>query len=137
MWYNFYEVIHVIKLENITKIFGKDFVAVDNISIELEEGKIYGFLGPNGAGKTTTLKMLTGVLSPDSGTITINGIELTLATNTSTTIIDCETENAYEGAINRNGDLTVNNGFPTLDLGENEISVSGCTINLIPRWWRL
>jgi len=71
------------------------------------------------------------------GTITINGIELTLATNTSTTIIDCETENAYEGAINRNGDLTVNNGFPTLDLGENEISVSGCTINLIPRWWRL
>lgn len=71
------------------------------------------------------------------GTITINGIELTLATNTSTTIIDCETENAYEGTINRNGDLTVNNGFPTLDLGENEISVSGCTINLIPRWWRL
>ena len=71
------------------------------------------------------------------GTITINGIELILATNTSTTIIDCETENAYEGTINRNGDLTVNNGFPTLDLGENEISVSGCTINLIPRWWRL
>lgn len=66
----------MIKIENITKIFGKDFVAVDNVSIELEEGKIYGFLGPNGAGKTTTLKMLTGVLSPDAGTITINGYDI-------------------------------------------------------------
>jgi ABC-2 type transport system ATP-binding protein len=66
----------VIKFENITKIFGDDFIAVDNINIELSEGKIYGFLGPNGAGKTTTLKMLTGVLSPNEGSISINGYDI-------------------------------------------------------------
>jgi ABC-2 type transport system ATP-binding protein len=74
--YNFYEVIHVIKIENVTKIFGEDFIAVDNANMELTEGKIYGFLGPNGAGKTTTLKMLTGVLAPNKGTITINGFNI-------------------------------------------------------------
>ena len=66
----------MIKIENITKIFGEDFVAVDNINVELQEGKIYGFLGPNGAGKTTTLKMLTGVLTPDKGNININGYDV-------------------------------------------------------------
>ena len=66
----------MIKIENITKIFGEDFVAVDNINVELQEGKIYGFLGPNGAGKTTTLKMLTGVLTPDKGNININGFDV-------------------------------------------------------------
>ena len=74
--YNFYEVIHVIKIENVTRIFGEDFIAVDNANMELTEGKIYGFLGPNGAGKTTTLKMLTGVLAPNKGTITINGFNI-------------------------------------------------------------
>ena len=66
----------MIKIENITKIFGEDFVAVDNTNVELLDGKIYGFLGPNGAGKTTTLKMLTGVLTPDKGNININGFDV-------------------------------------------------------------
>ena len=66
----------MIKFENVTKIFGKDFVAVNNLNIEVMEGKIYGFLGPNGAGKTTTLKMLTGVLTPDNGKITVNGFDI-------------------------------------------------------------
>lgn len=72
-----------------------------------------------------------------TGTITINTSVLTLATNQTTTIIDCETQNAYEGSINRNGDLTVTNGFPVLKSGNNSVSVSGCTIKLYPRWWRL
>lgn len=66
----------MIKFENVTKIFGKDFKAVDSLSLEVNEGKIYGFLGPNGAGKTTTLKMLTGILTPDTGKININGYDI-------------------------------------------------------------
>ena len=66
----------MIKIENVTKIFGKDFKAVDNLSLNIEEGKIYGFLGPNGAGKTTTLKMLTGILAPEEGRVEINGYNI-------------------------------------------------------------
>ena len=66
----------MIEIKNITKIFGKDFKAVDNLSFNVEEGHIYGFLGPNGAGKTTTLKMITGILKPDEGEILINGIDI-------------------------------------------------------------
>lgn len=72
-----------------------------------------------------------------TGTITINDSELTLSTNTSTTIIDCELQDAYEGTINRNPDLVVVGGFPVLKSGDNSVSVSGCSINVIPRWWRL
>ncbi|MFH1564816.1 MAG: ATP-binding cassette domain-containing protein [bacterium] len=62
----------IIKTENLTKKF-KDFTAVDNISFSVDEGEIFAFLGPNGAGKTTTIKMLTTLLKPTSGEITING----------------------------------------------------------------
>lgn len=72
-----------------------------------------------------------------TGSIGINDSLLELAENTSTTYIDCDIEDAYEGTINRNLDLTVTNGFPRLYAGENTITVTGCTINLIPRWWRL
>ena len=66
----------MIKLKNVTKKFGKDFKAVDDLSLDLEGGKIYGFLGPNGAGKTTALKMMTGILTPDEGQILINNIDI-------------------------------------------------------------
>lgn len=66
----------MLELKNVTKIFGKDFKAVDDLTLNIENGYIYGFLGPNGAGKTTTLKMITGILSPDSGEIIINGINI-------------------------------------------------------------
>ena len=66
----------MIKIDNVTKIFGKDFKAVDSLDLEIKEGQIYGFLGPNGAGKTTTLKMITGILSPDIGSININGYDI-------------------------------------------------------------
>lgn len=63
----------MIQLKNITKVYGGNFKAVDNISLEIPTGEIIGFIGPNGAGKTTTIKMITGILSPDEGEITING----------------------------------------------------------------
>ena len=72
-----------------------------------------------------------------TGNITINSSVLTLSQNTSTTIIDCETQDCYEGTINRNSDLTIVGGFPVLEK-ENDISVSGFTsVKLYPRWWRL
>lgn len=72
-----------------------------------------------------------------TGSMTINGKTLTLNANTSTTYIDCDIQDAYEGTINRNGYLTVPNGFPVLSSGQNAVSVSGCTIDIYPRWWRL
>lgn len=62
----------IIEVKNLIKKF-KDFIAVDNISFEVEKGEIFAFLGPNGAGKTTTIKMLTTLLHPNSGEIKING----------------------------------------------------------------
>lgn len=72
-----------------------------------------------------------------TGTITINDSVLELSTNTSKTYIDCDIQDAYEGTINRNPDLTITNGFPVLKSGENNVSVSGCSIVLYPRWWKL
>lgn len=63
----------MIKVENITKTYNKEFLAVDDISMHIEPGTIVGFIGPNGAGKTTTLNMITGILKQDSGHIVING----------------------------------------------------------------
>ncbi len=64
----------IIQIQNLTKKFG-DFTAVDNISFEVNAGEIFAFLGPNGAGKTTTIKMLTTLLKPTSGKITLNGYD--------------------------------------------------------------
>lgn len=64
----------MLKLKNLTKTFG-DFIAVDNLNLEVNSGNLYGFLGPNGAGKTTTLKMIAGLYTPTSGTITIDGVD--------------------------------------------------------------
>jgi ABC-2 type transport system ATP-binding protein len=62
----------VLSVRNIVKKYGK-VVAVDGISFDVVHGEILGFLGPNGAGKTTTIKMLCGLLSPDSGEIRKEG----------------------------------------------------------------
>ena len=62
---------NLLKLVNITKQY--DGVrAVDRVSFEVKRGDIYGFLGPNGAGKTTTIRMIMGIIQPDSGSIEIN-----------------------------------------------------------------
>src|SRR3954464_779130 len=65
----------LIRVEALTKKFG-DKTAVDNLSFGVDGGEIYGLLGPNGAGKTTTLSMLSGLLAPDSGRITFEGVDL-------------------------------------------------------------
>jgi len=61
--------------ENLTKKFGA-FTAVDQISLEVKKGEIFGLLGPNGAGKTTTFRMLCGLLHPTSGKAIVNGFDL-------------------------------------------------------------
>jgi len=62
----------MVKLENVTKRFGSKLV-VDNFSLEIRQGELFGLLGPNGAGKTTTINMIIGALSPEHGSITIKG----------------------------------------------------------------
>jgi ABC-2 type transport system ATP-binding protein len=63
---------HVLELERVTKLYG-EFRAVEEVSFQVPEGSITGFLGPNGAGKTTTLRMILGILKPNSGRIAVFG----------------------------------------------------------------
>ena len=65
----------VLSVRGLTKTFD-DKVAVSGLNLEVEVGAFYGIVGPNGAGKTTTLSMITGLLRPDSGTITVNGSDV-------------------------------------------------------------
>ena len=66
---------NAIELNNLTKKFG-DFTAVDDLSLQVREGEIFGFLGPNGAGKSTTIRMLCTLASPTSGSAKIAGYDL-------------------------------------------------------------
>ena len=67
----------MIRLYNVSKSYAKSqTMAVDSLSLEIKDGEIFGFLGPNGAGKSTTIKMITGILSPTSGTIEVDGINI-------------------------------------------------------------
>ncbi|MGV3025390.1 ABC transporter ATP-binding protein [Clostridium thermobutyricum] len=65
-----------IKIDGLIKRFG-DFIAVDNININIKEGEIYGLLGPNGAGKSTTIGIMCGLLKPTNGKIEILGVDVT------------------------------------------------------------
>lgn len=65
----------MITVKNVCKNYGS-FVAVDNVSFEINDGEIIGLLGPNGAGKSTTMNMLTGFIEPTSGEILINGFDI-------------------------------------------------------------
>jgi ABC-2 type transport system ATP-binding protein len=62
----------ILSIRNLRRSFGR-VVAVDGLDLDVEEGEIYGFLGVNGAGKTTTIRMLMGIVTPDSGTIRLHG----------------------------------------------------------------
>lgn len=63
---------YIITTEQLTKKY-KSFVAVNNVSLRIQKGSIYGFLGPNGAGKSTTMKMLLGLTAPTNGSFIIDG----------------------------------------------------------------
>ena len=64
----------MIRAQGLVKKFG-DFTAVDNIAFDVAKGEIFAFLGPNGAGKTTTIKMLTTLLRPTSGSVSLDGLD--------------------------------------------------------------
>ncbi len=64
----------LIEATKLVKKFG-DFVAVDNVSLVVSKGEVLGFLGPNGAGKSTTMRMITGYLEPNAGSVMIDGID--------------------------------------------------------------
>jgi ABC-2 type transport system ATP-binding protein len=66
---------NAIQVEHLCKRFGT-VTAVNDVSLTVREGETFGFLGPNGAGKTTTIRLLTGVLTPDAGSVRINGIDI-------------------------------------------------------------
>jgi ABC-2 type transport system ATP-binding protein len=66
----------MIEVKSLSKYYG-DACAVDNISFEVSKGEILGFLGPNGAGKTTTVRCVTGFLPPTSGTVVVDGYDVT------------------------------------------------------------
>jgi ABC-2 type transport system ATP-binding protein len=65
----------IVKIESLRKTYGS-IVALDDISLEVEEGKIFGLLGPNGAGKSTTIKILTTLARPDSGAVRVAGVDV-------------------------------------------------------------
>lgn len=64
----------MLEIKNLCKSYGR-FKAVDNLDLNVAEGEIFGFVGPNGAGKTTTMKIICGLLSADSGTVYIDGVD--------------------------------------------------------------
>ncbi|MDV6249763.1 ABC transporter ATP-binding protein [Vibrio sp. EA2] len=66
---------YAIQAENVVKKFGS-FTAIDQITLKVPKGSIYGFLGPNGCGKSTTIRVLTGLLSPTEGSVDVLGLEI-------------------------------------------------------------
>ena len=68
-------IFEMLQITNLTKQF-KKIKAVDNISLKVQKGDIYGFLGPNGAGKTTSIRMIMGIIKPDNGSIKLNGRDI-------------------------------------------------------------
>jgi ABC-2 type transport system ATP-binding protein len=66
----------MLKVKNLVKRYGR-FTAVDNLSMEIGEGHIFGFVGSNGAGKTTTMKIIAGLLAPTSGEVLVDGVNIT------------------------------------------------------------
>ncbi|UCG88931.1 MAG: ATP-binding cassette domain-containing protein [Gemmatimonadota bacterium] len=67
---------NAVEIDCVTKTFGKAVVAVDDLSLAVPAGTVYGFIGPNGSGKTTTLRMIMNILYPDRGSIRVFGAEL-------------------------------------------------------------
>jgi len=67
---------HLLEVENLTKRFG-GLTAVNKVSFHIDEGEVVGLIGPNGSGKTTLFNLITGILKPDSGSVKLNGEDIT------------------------------------------------------------
>ena len=83
----------MIKVKNLRKTFGAK-VAVDDVSFSVKKGEVLGFLGPNGAGKSTTMRMITGYLAPDSGSITVGKHDVAEAPSLAKSLMGYLPENA-------------------------------------------
>ncbi len=68
----------MVEVKNLSKRFGP-IIAVDHVSFRVGRGEVLGFLGPNGAGKSTTMRLITGFLVPDSGTVIVSSNDIALA----------------------------------------------------------
>jgi len=67
----------MIRFENVSKTYAGGLVkALDQLDLSVEDGKLFGFIGPNGAGKTTAIKLMTGILQPDEGKVSLNGLDM-------------------------------------------------------------
>jgi ABC-2 type transport system ATP-binding protein len=103
-----------IEIHELTKRFG-DVTAVDRLSFELPDGSITGFLGPNGAGKTTTLRMLLGLVTPTSGTATIDGrryVDLETPARRVGAVLEASSFHPGRRAIDHLGVLASASGLP-------------------------
>jgi ABC-2 type transport system ATP-binding protein len=67
---------NIVEVKNLSKTYGRNIVAVNDVSFNVKKGEIFGFLGPNGAGKSTTIKILTTLLEKSSGEVTIDGLDV-------------------------------------------------------------
>ncbi len=83
----------MIKVTNLRKTFGAN-VAVDSISFNVNQGEVLGFLGPNGAGKSTTMRMITGYLVPDEGSVTVGEFDIVESPENAKSLIGYLPENA-------------------------------------------
>ncbi len=90
------DAMNAIVVEDLTRRFG-NFTAVDHIDFNVEQGELFGFLGPNGAGKTTTVRMITGLIKPDAGRVSIMGYDVEKEALDAKQIMGVlpETSNAY------------------------------------------
>jgi ABC-2 type transport system ATP-binding protein len=84
----------MIQLDNISKSFDGVY-AVRDLSLTVEKGEVFGLVGPNGAGKTTTIKMMTGLLRPDAGSVTIGGYNITTEPIKAKTILGYVPDRAF------------------------------------------
>jgi len=66
----------MIDFKNVSKTYNESVKALDNLNFSVGKGELVGFIGPNGSGKTTTIKLLSGVIVPDQGTISVNGFDV-------------------------------------------------------------
>lgn len=118
----------IIKVDNITKSF-KNHKAIVKTTFTIEKGKIYGFIGPNGAGKTTIIKMILGIIQPDSGTIEVFNIKDTMEINKVLSKIGVVLGPSYYGHLDAFDNMKMVSNMKGIDIDDegirNKLSLVG------------